>query len=131
LFALLFFTGCIMDYYDNRLCVINQSPVSIAVEVVNDTTKHTANNIAYYQSHAIAPNDTAFITKAGENAWLEYTNEGKAKALYAYFFNLDSLTKYERGGVDMSYLIGSKKYLKRLEYSLDELKKINWQIKYQ
>jgi len=57
--------------------------------------------------------------------------KGKLKRYMYIFFNLDSLTKYERGGADMSYLIGSKKYLKRLEYSFDELKKIHWQIKYQ
>ncbi|SEN11789.1 hypothetical protein SAMN05192574_102501 [Mucilaginibacter gossypiicola] len=130
LFVPLLFTGCIMDYYDNRLSVINQSPVSIAVEIVNDTTKRTENNIEYYQSHAIAPNDTAFITKAGKNAWLQYIDESKDKTLYIYIFHIDTLNKYQKGGADMSYLLGSKKYLKRLDYTLYELKKSDWQIKY-
>lgn len=123
-------TGCIMDYSDRRVSVVNKSPVRIAVEIVNDTTERTANNIAYYQSHPIAPNDTSFITRAGKNAWLEYINEGKAKTLYIYFFDVDSLNKYDKGGADMSYLLGNKKYLKRLDYSLDELTKSNWEISY-
>lgn len=124
-------TGCIMHYFDRRLSVVNKSPVRITVEIVNDTTERTANNIAYYLSHPIAPNDTSFITRAGKNAWLEYINERKAKTLYVFFFDLDSLSKYEKGGADMSYLLGNKKYLKRLDYSLDELTRSNWEIKYQ
>jgi hypothetical protein len=131
LLAPVMLTGCIMDYFDRRVSVVNKSPVRIAVEIVNDTTKRTANNIAYYQSHAIAPNDTSFITRAGKNAWLEYINKGKGKTLYVYFFDLDSLNKYEKGDADMSYLLGNKIYLKRVGYSLDELTKSNWEIKYQ
>lgn len=123
-------TGCIMDYYDQRLSVINKSPVCVALEIVNDTTKQTENGIAYYQSHAMVPNDTSFIIKPGENAWLEYVNKGKAKTLYIYFFDIDTLNKYQKGGADMSYLLGSKRYLKRLDYSLDELTKANWEITY-
>lgn len=130
LLAPVLLTGCIMHYFDRHLSVVNKSPVRIAVEIVNDSTERTINNIAYYQSHPIAPNDTSFITRPGENAWLEYINEGKAKTLYVYFFDLDSLNKYQKGGADMSYLLGNKKYLKRLDYSLDELAKINWEIKY-
>jgi hypothetical protein len=110
------FSGCIMDYFDRRVSVVNESPVRIVVEIVNDTTERTANNIAYYQSHAIAPNDTSFIKRAGKNAWLEYINKGKGKTLYVFFFDLDTLNKYEKGGADMSYLLGNKKYLKRLDY---------------
>lgn len=130
LFAPLLLTGCIMHYYDRRLSVINKSSAHVAVEIVNDTAKRTENNIEYYQSHAIAPNDTSFITRPGKNAWLEYINEGKAKTLYVYFFDLDSLNKYQKGGADMSYLLGNKKYLKRLDYTLQELKRADWQIKY-
>ncbi|WP_413670231.1 hypothetical protein ACEN9X_09995 [Mucilaginibacter sp. Mucisp86] len=130
LLAPVMLTGCIVDHFDRHLSVVNKSPVRIAVEAVNDTTKRTANNIAYYQSHAIAPNDTSFITRAGKNAWLEYINEGKAKTLYVYFFDLDTLNKYDKGGADMSYLLGNKKYLKRFDYSLDELTKSNWEINY-
>ncbi|SDH72431.1 hypothetical protein ACRQ5D_05380 [Mucilaginibacter sp. P25] len=130
LFVPLLFTGCITDYYDRRLSVINKSSVHVAVEVVNDTTVRTENGIPYYQSHVIAPNDTSFITKSGKNAWLEYINKGKTKTLYAYFFDIDSLNKYQKGGADMSYLLGNKKYLKRLDYTLDELKRVDWQIKY-
>jgi hypothetical protein len=126
----LLLTGCIMDYHDRRLSVVNKSHVRVAVEIVNDTTKRTENNIEYYQSNTIAPNDTAFITKSGKNAWLEYINEGKTQTLYVYFFDLDSLNKYQKGGADMSYLLGNKKYLKRLDYTLDELESADWQIKY-
>jgi len=126
------FSGCIMDYYyDRPLSVVNKSPVRVAVEIVNDTVKWTESNITSYQSNEIASYDSAFIKKPGENAWLEYINKGKAKTLYVYFFDLDSLNKYEKGGADMSYLLGNKKYLKRLDYSLDELTKSNWEIKYQ
>lgn len=130
LFVPLLFTGCIMDYYDRRLSIVNKSSAHIAVEIVNDTTKRTENNIEYYQSNTIGPNNTSFITKSGKNAWLEYINEGKAKTLYVYFFDRDSLNKYQKGGADMSYLLGNKKYLKRLDYTLEELKRADWQIKY-
>jgi hypothetical protein len=126
------FSGCIMDYYyDRPLSVVNKSPVRVAVEIVNDTVKWTENNIAYYPSNEIAPYDSAFRKKPGENAWLEYVNKGNAKTLYIYFFDVDTLNKYQKGGADMSYLLGNKKYLKRLGYSLDELTKSNWEIKYQ
>lgn len=56
--------------------------------------------------------------------------KGKPKLCTLFFFDIDSLNKYQKGGADISYLLGNKKYLKRLDYTLDELKKINWQIKY-
>jgi len=124
-------TGCVMDsYYGRPLSVVNKSSVRVAVDIVNDTTKRTENNIAYYQSNEIAPYDTAFIKKPGEDAWLEYVNKGNAKTLYIYIFDIDSLNKYQKGGADMSYLPGNKKYLKRLDYSLDELTKANWVVTY-
>ncbi|AYL98582.1 hypothetical protein [Mucilaginibacter celer] len=130
LFAPILLTGCIMDYTDYRMSVINNSQARIAVEVSNDTTKRTNNEIAYYISESIAPSDTSLISKSGENAWLEYIKQSKSKSLYIYVFSTDSLAKYQRGGADMSYLPGNKKYLKRLEYSLDELTATNWQIMY-
>lgn len=126
------FSGCIMDYYyDRPLSVVNKSPVRVAVEIVNDTVKWTESNITSYQSNEIAPYDSAFIKKPGENAWLEYVNKGNAKTLYIYFFDVDTLNKYQKGGANMNYLLGNKKYLKRLDYSLEELTKSNWEIKYQ
>jgi hypothetical protein len=132
LFVPVLFSGCIMDYYyDRPLAVVNKSPVRVAVEIVNDTVKWTESNITSYQSNEIAPYDSAFIKKPGENAWLEYVNKGNAKTLYIYFFDVDTLNKYQKGGADMNYLLRNKKYLKRLDYSLDELTKSNWEIKYQ
>ena len=126
----LLLTGCIMDYYDHRMVVVNNSQVRIAVEVLNDTTKRTANEIAYYLSNTIAPRDTSFITKAGKNAWPEYAEDGKDKTLYIYFFDADSLSKYQKGGADMNYLLGNRKYLKRLDCSFKELTRTNWKIEY-
>ena len=121
------FTGCIMDYYDCSLYVVNKSSIKIAVDIVNDTTKRIENNIEYFQSVAIKPNDTSFITKSGKDAWREYLEESPDKTLYVYFYSVDTLNKYQ-GSADMDYLRGNKKYIKRIAYTADELKKADWGI---
>lgn len=130
MFVLLLFTGCVMDYYyDQPVSIVNNSSVRIVVEVVNDTTKKTKNNIEYYQTETISPCDTDFIKKPGENAGQEYLEESPTKTLYIFYY-IDTLNKYQGAG-SMSDSRNSKRYIKRLDYRLDDLKKTNWRIKYQ
>ena len=119
--------GC--DYFDTRLHVINESPFTISVYETNGSKGEIQNNLEYYQSNIIHPKDTAALTKPGKNEWTNYVEGGTEKRLYLYFFNIDTLNKYQHKA-DMNYLIGSKRYLKRVDFTLDQLNKMNWEIYY-
>jgi len=125
--VVLILMGC--EYFDSRLHVINESPLTISVYDTNDTNNVVENNIEYYQSHVIHPKDTAALTKAGKNEWVNYIERGPEKRLYLYFFEVDTLNRYQHKAA-MNYLIGSKKYLKREGFTLDQLNQMNWEIHY-
>lgn len=119
--------GC--EYTDNRLKVINQASFNIAVYDTNDTSSVTLNNIEYYQSNAIHPKDTLFLSIPGKNGWVNYIEQGPQKKLYVFFFYLDTLNRYQHKA-DMNYLIESKRYIKRVTFTLNQLEKMNWEIQY-
>jgi len=119
--------GC--DYDDSRLHVINESPLTISVYEMNGSKGEIQNNLEYYQSNIIHPKDTAALKKFGKNEWINYVEKSPEKRLYLYFFDIDTLNRYQHKA-DMNYLIGSKKYLKRVDFSLDQLNQMNWEIHY-
>ncbi|MGN8068231.1 hypothetical protein [Mucilaginibacter sp. 22184] len=127
LFVVLMCTGC--EYFDSRLRVVNESPLTVSVYDINDTNSVTQNNIEYYQSNVIHPKDTAALTKPGKNEWTNYIEGAPEKRLYLYFFDIDTLNRYQHKA-DMNYLIESKKYLKRVDFTLDQLNQMNWEIHY-
>lgn len=125
-------SGCIMHYYNHMLKVYNRSNKKITVLYANSEFPKVENNPSFYLAdyNTIAPCDTGTIIKGGkDNAWHEYIEEQPSKTLFIYIFSVDEVKKY--GGINtMTDLIDTGQYLKKLEFTEQELIRANWTINY-
>lgn len=119
----LFQIGC--DFNDGRMQVINNSQHTIAVEFSTDTTFISKNKVEYYLSNSIAPEMTRQYLKRDKKGWSNFVKSSVDGKLSLYIYNIDTLRKY----MDIDYIKENKIYNLR-EYTLEELEKDNWIIKY-
>ena len=128
---MIFLYSCGYDITNNYdLVLINKSPKEISLLYSNEISAQTQNNVAYYLSgqSATPPDSSRIIYKTGgKDAWRNYIKEGKAKRLYLYIFETDTLKKYQNM-YSMSYLVSQRKFRKILDYSVNELEQNHWKI---
>lgn len=128
---ILFLYSCGYDIKNNYdMLLINKSRKEISLIYSNDTNVQTKNNVAYYLSEqsATQPDSSRIIFKiGGKNAWHDYIESGKAKRLYFYIFETDTLKKYNNV-FSMYDLVMRRKFIRALSYSESELHKVHWKI---
>lgn len=120
--------GCIVHYGDTRLQVYNNSNINIYVQPDNDTSillPHA--DIGFKLDKYYIKSDSSIKMKkpGGKNAWEDYINKSPDKKLHLYVFSDDTLRNYTT-----EQIIEGKKYLKRIDVSLKELKANDWEIIY-
>ncbi|MGE5473168.1 MAG: hypothetical protein ACM3UU_02985 [Ignavibacteriales bacterium] len=113
---------------DNRLNIKNNSENRISVEVCQDSTLtiNDVNHIEYYLSNFIEPDkEINESIVGGKNEWDNFICSSTNKKLNIFFFNLDTLKKYN----DFNIIISNKMY-QHYEFTKQELEQLNWQITY-
>jgi hypothetical protein len=123
---LLSITGC--DYYDDRLVIINESPNNIYVTFSNDTILSLGENKTFiFEDNLIAANSKKNILLIGsKNAWQFFVDKSLNKQLHVFILSEDTLKKYET-----STIIKMKKYERRIDIGIEDLKAKNWEIIYE
>ncbi|TFF34027.1 hypothetical protein E2R66_23320 [Mucilaginibacter psychrotolerans] len=125
----IFISSC--DYYNHKLKLHNKSKEIVTVGHTDRELPDEMNNVEYYIADysAIMPDSTYDIVIAGkDNAWHWYIDHSPRKKLFVYVFSVKEISQY-RGDV-MGDIIRAGKYLKRFEYTEQELIDHNWTITY-
>lgn len=120
--------SCVIRYGDVRLQVYNSSQMNIYVQPDNDLSVLAPHaDIGFQLDKYFIKSDSSIRMKkpGGKHAWEDYINESPDKKLHLYIFSEDTLKKYTTEQV-----IEGKKYLKRIDISVDELKAKDWKIVY-
>lgn len=132
---ILFFISC--DPADNRLHIKNtsnypiyytysadrkldESEIRIGINIEsNDPIAKTPDNF-----YLIPPTSTANAALTSAK-WESIANESKERKVYFFFFSKDTLIKYS-----WKEIVRGKKYADKVSYSIQDLKNMNWEIKY-
>ncbi|OJV54983.1 MAG: hypothetical protein BGO31_16745 [Bacteroidetes bacterium 43-16] len=125
---LFYFFSCAIDYADTRLEIYNNSTINIYVQEDRDTTQLLPHAKIGFVLPQYLIKSGAFIRmkKPGSKiAWESYINNTPDKKLHLYVFSEDTLIKYTT-----EQIIEGKRYLKRVDISLKELKANNWKVIY-
>lgn len=123
--------GCIMDYTNNMLKVHNVSKEIITVLYADRELPEEENNVEFYIAdwNVISSDSTYTVRKSGKSdAWHWYIDHSPRKKLFVYVFSVKEINEY-RGNV-MGDIIRAGKYLKRFEYTEQELIDRKWTITY-
>jgi hypothetical protein len=135
LFVSLIITSC--DYYDSRLIIKNngKNDIIVAYDISNldttmkiDTDKLNPKyeNVAYYLTNIISPNNQRRFTKPGSlKSWSFYINKSINNKLNIFIIDADTLLKYNC--LD-SIII--KNLYKKYSFTETELNKQRWLIDY-
>jgi hypothetical protein len=126
--TILFIGGCIIRYPDWRLIVKNETQLNIYVTPQNNTLEpEPPARLGFMLPEYLVEKGNSIKMKmtGGKHAWEDYINESPDKKLHLYIFSEDTLKKYTTEQV-----IEGKKYLKRIDISVDELKAKDWKIVY-
>src|ERR1700761_3780653 len=123
---------CICGCYDikvnHQLSLTNKSNKEISILYSNDVNLGpNENNVAFYlsdQSATMPDSSREIIRLGGKDSWHNYIGEGRAKKLFLYVFETDTLKKYNNI-YSMYELVNRHKFLKILAYSENSLNKIN------
>jgi hypothetical protein len=129
-FVILIFSGCGMDYSNSLLSVENKSKLNISILYNNGEYEKDGNLVAYYiaEHNTIEPDSLRPIFRPGrESEWHDYIQEGKHKKLFIYVFEVDSLKKHN-SSIRISQVLDAHEYLKKLEFTEEQLIKSNWKI---
>jgi len=122
------FVGC--DYYDNRLVIHNKTNLTIVVETSLDTIPimPCENKVEYYYRESILPkNKRTFAFPGKVKEWSQYISKSKNKKLNVFFYNVDTLKKYE----DMDFINRNRLYIKKKAFTESKLNKLKWIIEYE
>ena len=128
LLGTLLFGGCMIRYPDWRLVVKNGTQSNIYVTTQNDTIGPLppARLGFMLQEYLVQKGDSIKMKMTGgKHAWEDYINESPDQKLHLYVFSEDTLKKYTT-----EQIIEGKKYLKRIDISVDDLKANDWKIVY-
>jgi hypothetical protein len=120
------------DYYNHKLKLHNKSKEIITVEYADRELPDEMNYVEFYIAdyNVIMPDSTKDIVTGGkEDAWHFYIDHSPRKKLFVYVFSVKQISQY-RGNV-MVDIIRAGKYLKRFEYTEQELISRNWVIDYE
>ncbi|TKC09097.1 hypothetical protein [Pedobacter frigoris] len=118
----IFLSSCAYDPGDKRLQITNNTGHQISYEYGADTVPYTNNLIEYYLSTVIYPNESMNIPENDAN-WPAFVSNSRYGKMYLFIYELDSLRKYD--SIDT---VNKKGIYRRMEYSLDELEKLDWKI---
>jgi len=119
------FSSCVYDPIDKRLLVVNHQTNDIVIYWNSDTipefpsVNHTE---VYLTNYGIRSNDSLWVPEDGAN-WPKYLDSAINKRLNLFVYNVDTIKKYNN--IDT---INIKKRYQRLEYSKQQLEKLNWRI---
>ena len=127
----IYFCSCYDITANHQLSIINKTQKDIAVLYSNNISPVAKkNNVAFYLSDQsiTRPDSTRDIIRlGGKDAWHNYIEEGKAKKLFLYVFDTDTLKKYNNV-YSMYELVSQHRFFKLLTYSENYLNKVNWQV---
>lgn len=118
--------GC--DYYDDRLIVNNRNTSNIYVVFSQDTVIRV-NDIESIMSpsYFVKSNEKKNIIEPGsQKAWEFQLEKSLNKQLHIFIISEDTLNKYLP-----STVIKLKKYNKRIDLGINELKIRNWVVVYE
>jgi hypothetical protein len=119
------FTSCVMDHYDGRLKIVNQSDKVICFDHEVDTILDvpSINKKEYFIRERIEPGDTNRVVLPGSSTkWIKKVSSGKDSTLSIFVFDYDQVLAN-----DWDTLRRNKKY-RRLDYKLTDLNKSNWTV---
>lgn len=121
----IFLTEC--DVADNRLQIVNKSSSAISYDYsTSGEINPDSNRIFWYLSNQILPNKTQRVSLLGsKNMWVKEIENSKTKKISIFIFNVDTLKKHK----DMDFILKRHLY-EKFEYSISDLEKIDWTIKY-
>ena len=128
LISTLLFGGCMIHYPDWRLVVKNGTQSNIYVTPQNDTIGPMPPARLGFMLHEYSVAKGDFIKMkmtGGKHAWEDYINDSPDQKLHLYVFSEDTLKMYTT-----EQIIQGKKYLERIDISVDELKANNWEVIY-
>jgi len=117
--------SCTYDPQDKRLLVANHTNSDIAIYWNSDTIpKYPSTNDTevYLTDYGIKSQDSLWVPENNAN-WPKYVENSDNKKLNLFIYSVDSIKKYK--SIDT---INSRGIYKRLEYSLDDLSKLNWRV---
>ena len=127
-FIFLIFLTYSCDWDDNRLKIENNSPNPICYEIQTDSILKipSVNDKGFYLDQKIMPGKTRTYYKAGKTrVWEDFIAKSESKMLYVFFFNYDTVKKN-----NWDTLRKYRKYLRMEYFSIDDLIRNNWRIKY-
>lgn len=118
--------GC--DYYDDRLVIRNDSAYNIYVRVENDTllTVPEGNEEIGYlmpENFVKSNEELTMVLPGSKIAWEFQALKSTDSLLHLFVFSEDVLQKYNWREVKEYRL-----YEKRYDYSINQLKKMEWKI---
>jgi hypothetical protein len=132
---LIMFVGC--DPFDDKLVITNtseqnvyytRSPYAKLSTLYRETLEKQGIEIDYQNIVKEVRRNASInelIMGARGKAWQNYvTNVCEDGKLRIYTFNIDTLREYT-----FKEVIDNNRYLTKKEYTLDDLKKMNWEIK--
>jgi hypothetical protein len=124
-FLLWTFNSCVMDYYDGRLKIVNQSDKVICFDHAVDTILDvpSINKKEFFIRQRIEPGDSTNVDLFGSKTkWITEVSSGKDSTLSIFVFDYDQVLKNDWDSLRMN-----RKY-KRLDYKLNDLIKNNWTV---
>ncbi|RKD85039.1 hypothetical protein [Mangrovibacterium diazotrophicum] len=114
------------DYYDNRLVIANKTDKPICYDYDLDTILDVSstNRKDYILNNSIQPNETRSISIPGStDMWIRKIYQSKDTTMSFYIFDYETVLLS-----DWDSLRLNNGYVKRLDYELVELEKIDWKI---
>lgn len=118
-------TSCVIDYYDGRLKIVNQSDKVICFDHEVDTIPDvpSINKKEYFIRQRIEPGDTNRVVLPGSyTKWISEVSSGKDSTLSIFVFDYEQVLNNNWDSLRLN-----NKY-KRLDYKLKELNKNNWTV---
>jgi hypothetical protein len=119
------FSSCVMDYYDGRLKIINQTDKVICFDHEVDTILDvpSINKKEFFISKRMEPGDTNRVSLPGSSTeWIREVSSGKDSTLSIFVFDYGDVLNNDWDSLRMN-----KRY-KRLDYKLNDLNKNNWTV---
>ena len=125
IFCLLLLTGC--DFVDNRLVINNSSNSNIYVAFSEDSILTLNGNRTFIMSDEFikAYSKKNIINNEGVKGWETEIERSLNKQLHIFILLEDTLKKYEPNEI-----IRLKKFERRIDIGVEELKANNWEVIY-
>jgi hypothetical protein len=137
LISIIFMISCNFDYQDNRLGLLNKTdrfiyfiyeedtimdfpPIILdSIKIINTDTQYFGD-----QHDFLSPNSRRKISL--NYKWETYFDKALEKKIRLFIYDRDTISKYA-----WKKICQQKKYLKKYELTLDDVKKMNWTIVYE